>query len=46
MAGAIGGAYWGVEQIPKEWLDCCEESSRAQSLADALYDIVMSESDK
>ena len=41
MAGAIGGAYWGMEKIPKEWIDCCEASSEAQSLADRIYDIVM-----
>ena len=40
MAGAIAGAYFGVEQIPQEWVDCCEESSRAISYADALFDLV------
>lgn len=40
MAGAIGGAFWGVEKIPQEWRDCCEESSRAVTLADSLYDLV------
>ena len=40
MAGAIAGAYFGVEQIPQEWADCCEESSRAISYADALFDLV------
>ena len=40
MAGAIGGAYLGVEKIPQEWVDCCEESSRAIKYADALYDLV------
>lgn len=41
MAGAIGGAYFGVENIPQEWIDCCEESDRALSLADALYELIM-----
>ena len=41
MAGAIGGAYWGLENIPQEWRECCEQSSKALSLADALYDLVM-----
>lgn len=46
MAGAIGGAYWGIEQIPQEWVDCCEESGRALSLADKLYDLVIGEDPK
>lgn len=41
MAGAIGGAYWGLEGIPVQWVECCEESRRAISLADELYGIVM-----
>lgn len=40
MAGAIGGAYFGLEAIPQEWIDCCEESSKAISYADSLYDLV------
>ena len=40
MAGAISGAYLGVEAIPQDWLDNCEETGRAFSFADALYDHV------
>jgi ADP-ribosylglycohydrolase len=39
MAGAIGGAYFGVEKIPQEWVDCCEESSRTIAYADALFEL-------
>ena len=41
MAGAIGGAYWGLEAIPEDWVECCEESSRAVTLADQLFRIVV-----
>ncbi len=41
MAGAIGGAYWGLEAIPGEWVECCEESGRAVSLADELLKITV-----
>ena len=41
MAGAIGGAYCGLGSIPQEWIDCCEESERAISLADSLYELIV-----
>ena len=40
MAGAIGGAFWGEEGIPKDWIKSCESFEKAQSLADQLFDIV------
>lgn len=40
MAGAIGGAYWGFDAIPMDWVDSCEEVTRCHDLADSLYDMV------
>ena len=40
MAGAIGGAYWGIEGIPEEWVISCEESKTANMLADSLFDMI------
>ncbi|KAL5471447.1 hypothetical protein EMCRGX_G029566 [Ephydatia muelleri] len=40
MAGAIGGAFWGEEGIPKDWIKSCESFEKAQGLADQLFDIV------
>nr|XP_039263961.1 ADP-ribose glycohydrolase ARH3-like [Styela clava] len=37
MAGAIAGAYYGIEMIPPEWIEACEGSDRALKLADDLY---------
>lgn len=37
MAGAIGGAYWGKECIPTEWVDSVEGANHAVKLADGLY---------
>ena len=45
MAGAIGGAYCGIDDIPQEWIDCCEASDRAISLADGLYELVVKSKD-
>jgi len=39
--GAIGGAYWGIEAIPDEWIDCCEATETARKLGDDLYDLVI-----
>ena len=36
MAGAISGAYLGLDAIPEAWRDNVEGSSRLQELADAL----------
>ena len=40
MAGAIGGAYWGIEGIPREWIEAAEATEKAVQLADRLYDLV------
>ena len=41
MAGAIGGAYFGYDKIPQDWIDCCEEVARACSLADSIYEKII-----
>ena len=38
-AGAIGGAYWGMEGIPTDWLDACEEVDTVRKLADGLFEL-------
>lgn len=40
MAGAIGGAYWGYDCIPRDWIEACEEPSRCCALADSLHDML------
>ena len=40
MAGAIAGAHFGFDSIPKDWVECCEGVSRLTALADSLYDLV------
>lgn len=42
MAGAIGGAYWGLESIPEEWITSCEESAIAKTLAHSIHNLVCS----
>nr|XP_039252460.1 ADP-ribose glycohydrolase ARH3-like [Styela clava] len=37
MAGAIAGAYYGVDSIPSEWVTACEGSDKAMKLANKLY---------
>ena len=43
MAGAIAGAYYGMDVIPKPWIAACEGSEDAVKLADGLYDIMVKE---
>jgi poly(ADP-ribose) glycohydrolase ARH3 len=37
MTGAIAGAYYGVEKIPKEWKDILENRDYIQGLAENLW---------
>ena len=37
MAGAIAGAYWGEEKIPKIWQQSCEGLAVTQKHATGLY---------
>ncbi|GAB6024505.1 ADP-ribose glycohydrolase ARH3 [Chamberlinius hualienensis] len=39
MAGAIAGAFYGVQSIPKELQKCCENYNKALELADQLYEV-------
>ena len=43
MAGAIGGAYWGIEGIPPDWVKAGEATDAAVTLADQLHEIVWSD---
>lgn len=36
MAGAIAGACYGLESIPKSWQKCCEGVDEAMELAEKL----------
>jgi len=40
MAGAIAGAWYGIDCIPAEWSDACEATCKAKQLADKLHEIV------
>ena len=39
MAGAIAGAFYGVEPISADWRTMCEGTDVAIRQADAIYDI-------
>jgi ADP-ribosylglycohydrolase len=39
VAGAISGAYNGVQAIPPAWIERLESTAEIQSLADRLYEI-------
>ncbi|XP_072042743.1 ADP-ribosylhydrolase ARH3-like [Amphiura filiformis] len=41
MAGAIAGAYYGIEAIPKPWITACEGAEDALKKADDLYSIMV-----
>jgi len=43
MAGAIAGAWYGIDCIPAEWIDACEATAVAKEFADKLYEIVYAE---
>ncbi len=38
MAGAIAGAYYGVERIPLRWRENCENSRYLEELAERLWE--------
>ena len=40
MAGAVAGACYGIDCIPPAWIDACEATDTAMSLADDLHKIV------
>ncbi|XP_035658254.1 ADP-ribose glycohydrolase ARH3-like [Branchiostoma floridae] len=37
MAGAIAGAYYGIEYVPPPWMKACEGANDAVRFADQLY---------
>ena len=39
VAGALLGAHYGVESIPKSWLDCLQGGKKMEALAVELYRI-------
>lgn len=39
MAGAISGAYWGVDNIPTLWQNKCEAVDEAIEFANKLYQL-------
>jgi len=43
MAGAIAGAFYGIDCIPAEWRQACEATHTAEQLANKLNDIVFIE---
>ncbi|XP_077992278.1 ADP-ribosylhydrolase ARH3-like [Glandiceps talaboti] len=40
MAGAIAGAYYGMESIPENWKTCCEGMDDAVQYANQFYELV------
>ncbi|KAK6174534.1 hypothetical protein SNE40_017791 [Patella caerulea] len=40
MAGAIAGAYYGIEAVPKSWQTCCEGVTDAIQYANQLEEFV------
>ena len=43
MAGAIAGAYYGIEGVPESWRKACEGVDDAIKMADELYQILVKE---
>ena len=39
MAGAIAGAYYGLDFIPPSWQWCCEGVSDAQKDAELMFNL-------
>ncbi|XP_043915887.1 ADP-ribose glycohydrolase ARH3 isoform X2 [Protopterus annectens] len=40
MAGAIAGAYYGIDQIPQTWIQNCEASQEIEQQADKIYELL------
>ncbi len=45
MAGAIAGAYYGIEAIPRRWIEHCEGTQDAIALAEKLHALVSKPAD-
>ena len=39
MAGAISGAYWGVNEVPELWKSKCEGVEEAIEFANKIYEL-------
>ena len=37
MAGAIAGAYYGIDEVPSRWFEICEGTDTALTQAEELY---------
>nr|XP_054766374.1 ADP-ribosylhydrolase ARH3-like [Lytechinus pictus] len=46
MAGAIAGAFYGIEPISADWMNVCEGTDVAILQADAIYDIHFGKNEK
>ena len=46
MAGAIAGAYYGIELIPQHWINLCEGTDDAIETAASLYSIAVDSNDE
>nr|CAB3220283.1 poly(ADP-ribose) glycohydrolase ARH3-like [Phallusia mammillata] len=46
MAGAIAGAFCGVESVPQHWLVACEGWKKAEELADGMHRLFVKKSKK
>lgn len=40
MAGAIAGAYYGMDQIPQIWIQYCEAYQEIDELANKMYELL------
>lgn len=45
MAGAIAGAFYGVEAIPRHWIDQCEGTDDAVKMAEDLHSLLLESQD-
>ena len=45
MAGAIAGAYYGIESVPQHWIQYCEGTDDAITMAQSLYSIAVGTDD-
>ena len=43
MAGAIAGAFYGIEEVPETWMGVCEGVDDAMRQADQLLDVMEGE---
>lgn len=44
MAGAVAGAFYGLDLIPESWQDSCEGVTDAKKFAEQIWQLVQSTS--